>query len=326
MRLSTILFLLGFAPLPSLFGQSFLEGFESFDVPLDSFIAEAPNGEFASPPLRFPNSFNAAFNSFDGWAMSSKTDTVTPGFGNQFSAITGQGADNSLTYAVGYPPFDGQLIIRRDGAAVDRQFRDLRITNTTYAYRSMLEGDDFAKQFGGPSGDDPDFFSVVFKAYKGGELLADSLEFFLADYRFDDNSLDYIIDTWTPVKLNDVFTEPVDSLWISFRSSDVGAFGINTPTYLAIDNVRLDPFVSTVRPTLLPAPYVYPNPGPGLLTIRDIRPGTSLRVLDVYGREIRRVVVRSRLHQLDLTTAAAGVYWLRAAGHEAVRVVLQPAR
>ena len=319
MRSTFTLLLVGITSYCCLSAQSLTIGFESFDVPIDSFIAEAPSGVFDSPPLSFPNDFNADFNSFSGWVPSTKTDVTTPGFTNQFSAITGQGAENSLTYAVGYPPFGGQLIIRRDGADVDRTFRDLLVTNTTYAYFSMLEGDMFAKQFGGPSGDEPDFFSIVIKAYQGGEVLPDSLEFFLADYRFEDNSLDYIIDAWTPVQLNDVFTEPVDSLWISFRSSDTGAFGVNTPTYVAIDNVRMEPFTNTTQPTLLPPPSVYPNPGPGLLTIADIVPGTTLQVLDVYGREIRREVLRSAINTVQLAALPQGVYWLKIAGRTPVR-------
>ena len=301
--------------------QSLTVGFEEFSVPLDSFIVEAPGGVFDSPPLVLPNDYNADFNSFNGWVLSTKTDVTTPGFGNQFSAITGQGAENSLTYAVGYPPFEQPIIIRRDSDGVDRTFRDLLVTNTTYSYFSMLDGDMFASKFGGVSGDEPDFFSIVIKAYEGGALLPDSVEFFLADYRFTDNSLDYIVDEWTLVNLSNTFPNPVDSLGITFRSSDTGDFGINTPTYLAIDNVRMEPFTNTARPTLLPAPSVYPNPVRNHLTITEMVAGTPLQVLDVYGRVMQRQIVRSSTETISTASLPAGVYWIQTPNREAVRIV-----
>ena len=56
------------------------------------------------------------------------------------------------------------------------------VTNSTYAAISMRDGDQFAKKFGGESGDDPDFFRLVAHGYKDGSL-TDSVEFFLADYQ-----------------------------------------------------------------------------------------------------------------------------------------------
>ena len=320
-NLSTLLLVL--LGLPTLSAQSLTVGFEEFGLPVDSFLSEAPNGAFSSPPLEFPNTFDGGF--FSGWAISSKTDVTTPGFTNEYSAITGQGADNSLNYAVGFPPFGGKLIIRRasEGTAVERQFRDLFVTNTTYAYLSMLEGDQFAKQFGGPSGDDPDFFSIVIRAYEGGQLLPDSVEFFLADFRFDDNELDYIVSAWTQVNLSNTFDQVVDSLEIDFRSSDVGDFGINTPKYVAIDNVRLEPFVSTSETPLRPAPRIFPNPVGSRLTIREIDSGSTVQLVDSYGRVIRRTVARSTHTDLDTADLPGGVYWLRAEGHAPVRLVKQ---
>ena len=301
--------------------QSLIVGFENFGIPVDSFLEEAPGGSFEVPPLVFPNSFEGGF--YSEWAISSKTDTETRGFTNQYSAITGQGADNSFTYAVGYKPFGQPLIIRRqsDGTSVERQFRNLFVTNTTYAYYSMLEGDDFAKAFGGETGDDPDFFSIVIRAYDEGALLPDSVEFFLADYRFADNSLDYIVSEWTQVNLSNTFDRPVDSLQIDFRGSDTGDFGINTPLYVAIDNVRLEPFTATTGPTLLASPAVYPNPVAGHLTVANTDPRSPVQLLDIYGRVLRHENPRTSQHRLDLTDLPAGVYWLRVPGHRAAKIV-----
>ena len=103
----------------------------------------------------------------------------------------------------------------------------------------MLNGDQFAKQFGGPTGDDPDFFSVTLTGVDGGGAETGAVTFFLADYRFADNSLDYVVNDWQKVDLTPLGA--ARSIGLSFASSDVGQFGINTPTYVALDDLTLVP-------------------------------------------------------------------------------------
>lgn len=74
----------------------------------------------------------------------------------------------------------------------------------------MLEGDGFVKKFGGEFGDDFDFFFLIIKKYFGGELSIDSVNFYLVDYWFEDNSQDYIVEEWIYVDLS-IFGN-VDSL------------------------------------------------------------------------------------------------------------------
>lgn len=62
------------------------------------------------------------------------------------------------------------------------------VINGIYFYFSMLEGDGFVKKFGGEFGDDFDFFFLIIKKYFGGELSIDSVNFYLVDYWFEDNS------------------------------------------------------------------------------------------------------------------------------------------
>jgi len=63
-----------------------------------------------------------------------------------------------------------------------------------------------------------------------------TIEIILADYRFDDNSLDFILDDWEFTDLSSL--GEVDALSFSFTSTDTGSFGINTPTYFALDNLE----------------------------------------------------------------------------------------
>ena len=116
----------------------------------------------------------------------------------------------------------------------------LRVTNTTYAALSMQNGDSFAKKFGGPSGNDPDFFKVIISALDASDARMGTLEVFLADFRFADNAQDYIADDWTAVDLSS-FGDGVSKLQFTLASSDNGQFGMNTPAYFAIDHVAVVP-------------------------------------------------------------------------------------
>ncbi|MBN2270361.1 MAG: DUF4465 domain-containing protein, partial [Sedimentisphaerales bacterium] len=63
--------------------------------------------------------------------------------------------------------------------------------------------------------------------------------FYLADYRYADNSRDYIVDTWRYVDLSSL--GPVKSLEFTLSSSDVGAWGMNTPASFVIDSIVPEP-------------------------------------------------------------------------------------
>ena len=109
-------------------------------------------------------------------------------------------------------------------------------TNTTYAALSMLYGDGFAKQFGGPSGNDPDWFLLtIYGTTATGALLSSSVTFYLADYRKLSGQPDYIISQWTPLNLSSL--AGATCLYFNLTSTDVGLYGLNTPAYFAIDNI-----------------------------------------------------------------------------------------
>ncbi|WP_166823268.1 DUF4465 domain-containing protein [Thalassoroseus pseudoceratinae] len=231
------------------------------DIPLDAeshFNGPDPNGtieqgsfgdvqvgKIESGGVEFSNVYDLTFGSWSGFAVSNETDTTTPGFGNQFSAFpgtgVGAGADN---YGLGFGHIGGLDSTDED------QLRDLptitlpdgyrietaQFTNTTYTALSMRDGDLFTKQFGGPTGDDPDFFKLsVYGIDASGEALGTEVEFYLADFRFSDNSQDYILDTWEALDLSSL--ADARTLHFNLTSSDVGDFGMNTPAYFAIDSL-----------------------------------------------------------------------------------------
>jgi len=199
---------------------------------------------WTSGGMHFNNTYTDAgsFDFWSGWAYSNVEDASTPGFLNQYASAAGGGSDGQGgvdaggNYAVGYSNTYFNVPSGYSLASVD-------LTNTTYGALSMRDGDGFAKQFGGQSGDEPDFFQLILTGYdaldgaSGSGNVLDSIVVDLADYRFSDNTQDYILNDWLSVDLSSI--QASQSVGISFASSDSGSFGINTPTYVALDNLTL---------------------------------------------------------------------------------------
>lgn len=188
-------------------------------------------GGFSSGGASFGNNYNADWDSWDGFAYSTATDTSTVGYTNQYSAYALGG--NTGAYAVAFAGYATPATI---AFATDIAPISVDLTNVTYAALDMLDGSAFSKKFGGASGDDSDWFSVTLTSYDAGHAEIGSVTFYLADFRFADNSLDYVVSDWTNVDLAGLGSG-VRSIELSWDSSDVGSFGINTPLYVALDNL-----------------------------------------------------------------------------------------
>ncbi len=287
--------------------------FEALDLGADHYLNNAGTaGGFSDGNLFLPNDFNEQFDSWSGWAISATTDTETPGYLNQYSAITGQGQDGSSNYAVTYAPFPNfTSTLHLTGPAAGGVVEGFYITNGTYPYLSMLEGDGFAKKFGGETGDDPDFYRLTIRKYLNGVLSTDSIDFYLADYRFSDNSQDYIVNTWEYVDLSPLGN--ADSLLFTLASSDVGAAGVNTPTYFCIDNLTTRDMPVAVQDEVLDATVsVFPNPATDYLTISwPGAPVMNATIWTMGGQLLQRIPNLHTGEPVDIHFLKTGLYWLQ---------------
>ena len=280
--------------------------FEDFNLPIDTFLNGSDmKGGFNDGNIFLPNDYNADWNSWSGWSISTTTDVTTPGFANQYSAITGKGNNNSRHYATGY--VFGESIIELKGNAKGGTVEGFYITNATYTYLSMKDGDAFAKKFGGADGNDPDYLLLTIKKKLNGEVSSDSINFYLADFRDSDNSNDYIIKDWTYVDLTPL--GKADELIFTMYSSDVGQFGINTPTYFCIDDfTTLDDISAVNNLDSDPAIEIYPNPVVDFVNIHsNVKNGTA-RLYDMNGKNIKSIELSIGDNYLSLTALPRGVY------------------
>jgi hypothetical protein len=221
--------------------EVWVSGFSEMELEEESFWnGSDQSGGFVSGNLFFPNKFNEEWSSWSGFSVSNITDNETPGFINQYSAFTGVGYGENKNYAVMYvSKFDETNHIKLTDENKDKSFRGMFATNNTYAAIAMRDGDDFSKKFGGEDGSDPDWFKLKITGFKdGSEIEGMETEFYLADYRFDENSQDYIIDTWEWIDLSDF--AGADELRFTLNSSDTGEWGMNTPAYFCIGQVEVN--------------------------------------------------------------------------------------
>jgi len=308
-----------------------LSDFESVSLPNQNghvYNDSLGGGGFSSGDAFFPTVWDTSGGGFwsTGWIASALYDSTTAGFANQYGCAAYKGY-NSNTFAIGTTY--GNLTARLSGNSLGKPVSGVWVCNSTYAYKSMKYGDMFAKKFGDTTGTHsglaqgsyPDWFKLTIKRYYKDTLRKDSVEVYLADYRFSNNSQDYILKTWTWVDLRNLgstdSTGFTDSLAFTLHSSDNGTYGMNTPAFFCIDNL------TTNAPTAIQNYFsdteinLYPNPASSFFEIAyqtEIPSFVNLKLLDVTGRELLLQNFRSfnGLNKFKVSTEAlpAGIYYV----------------
>ena len=294
--------------------------FENFKLEPGQYLNDAsPSDGFESGSIILPNDYNPEFNFWSGFAISADTNTTTPGFLNQYSAIPGRGAAGSTAYAMGY--IYDPIIIELKEKALGKPMIGMYVSNSTYGYLSMRDGDAFAKKFGGESGNDPDFFILTIKKYSGGAISDDSINVYLADYRSPDPSKDFILSDWKYIDLS--VMGGIDSLILGLRSSDNGIFGMNTPAYVAIDQVSTDNLLAAAALNgSLNNMTVTPNPARESLYLE--LPSRGLCTLtSVSGSVVWSAELEEGHHEVEITQFPAGIYFIAFNGKVTSRVSIE---
>lgn len=246
-----------------------------------------------------------------GWAYSNMTNTITAGLGNLYSAYAGSGFNNSTNYAVG----QSNSVLKFNTTAQSKQIAGFYITNGTYAGISMRDGDQFAKKFGGVSGNDPDWFKLKVQKYLNGVLVNDSVTFYLADFRFTNNTQDYIVNTWQYVDVTSLGN--ADSLIFKLTSSDVGNFGMNTPAFFCIDNITTLNSATSVfeNKNHELGISLFPNPATTSFTIKSNSEIELVNLYDITGK------LKNTFSTNSISTEGLqkGIYFIEAVSMNGIR-------
>jgi hypothetical protein len=241
-----------------------------------------------------------------GWAVSNETSDTAVGSAGLFSTYAG-GGDASSNFVIGQ---NGSIITKTD---LNAEFQSIRISNNNYAASSMLMGDAFAKKFGGASGDDADWFLLTIVGYSGNDNAIDSVEFYLADYRFSDNSQDYIVKDWTTVDLSSISS----SEYLKFKqsSSDVGGFGMNTPGFFTADKVVYDFPVSVLENENFEV-TVYPNPTSSILNVTSRNDVQQFYISNLQGQVVKSELILGDQKSINVENLPSGFYHITMLSNE----------
>ena len=209
--------------------------FDDLSLATGSFYNGGPatnsNG-WASGGALFQNSYSADWGGYwSGWSYSNVNAPTTAGYQNQYASSAGLGLGANGIYAMASG--DGGFINLPANSTPQSVF----LTNAAYAAQIIQHGDEnnFARSFS-----QGDFFSVQLTGWSGlgaTGTITGSQTFYLADYRSNDLSQWYVVQAWTSVDLTGLGN--AKSLDFVFDSTDKGEYGINTPTYVALDSLTV---------------------------------------------------------------------------------------
>lgn len=283
--------------------------FEDLGLNVGEFLNQTPDGAFVSGRVSLNNFYDEVYDYWDGWAISATTDITTPGFMNQYSSAAGAGANGSSTYALTYAFLEQRIQLTGDAAGAP--VNSMYVNNNTYAYLNMLNGGAPGKRFGGETGDDPDFFLLTIQGELNGVRTEEVVEFYLADYRFADNSQDYIVTDWTLVDLSSLGN--VDHLILSLSSSDNGDFGMNTPAYVCVDDITTSDMPLNVRDQQLDWNIaLYPNPAQDYLQLEWPLAETGMaHIFNAQGQLVKSLSLAQGTNTVDTALLPSGNYLLR---------------
>jgi hypothetical protein len=284
-------------------------GFEDANLTTDTYWNGSDgSGAYVENGATFFNDYDITYSSWTGFSVSNVRDDSTAGYGNQYGSISGTG-HNSSTFGVGYSIPGNRSVI---GFGGEVEFNGVYVNNSTYAAVSMRDGDTFAKQFGSMNGADgnpdgtngEDWFLLSVFSLDENDNRIDSTGFYLADFRFPNSQDDYIIDEFTYVDLSGL----ADGWKLEFQlnSSDVGQWGMNTPSYFLIDEFTFTSqlSISEFSNTEL---VVYPNPAQNILNIESDY--SEFLILRMNGQLVYSI--QNDTKKIDISGLDQGMYILQ---------------
>lgn len=119
---------------------------------------------------------------------------------------------------------------------VPRKLVGLWICNSSYTYGVITYGNQFGSTgVATPLKEMKGYFQVNLECYDINGSLIRTYTRLLADYRDGHQQVDPIT-TWDYWEIN---AEGVQSVKFNFKGSDSGAYGLNTPAYICIDDITI---------------------------------------------------------------------------------------
>ena len=247
--------------------------------------------EFVSGDFEFATGCMHDWASWWFFGYANSTATKYESLDDQWNNIVGGGYDSSANYGVAYVssyygPCNVTVLNHEEGIVVPGFY----ITNSAYAYTSMMGGDAYAKKFG-----KDDWFKLTITGYDAEGNETGTKDYYLADLR--DEAKAYIINDWRYVDLSGL--GKVCKLGFALSSTDNGDWGMNTPAYFCFDNfgaegtevlpeknVDIETAISNISVAKQPASY-YNLKGENMSTLQK-----GVNIVRMPDGSVRKIVVK----------------------------------
>lgn len=292
--------------------QTFTETFEGFSLPSNSYYKDTTGADWQTTNAIFRYDWNNTYNYWSsGSAYTNVHDSTNGSYTNLYGCIAYNGYNNSNYYTT--VQNKAVWVLKSPYQILDGFY----ITNTTYAAKVMKYGNSFSRPFGDttgtgcgcPQGSYPDWFKLTIKGYKNGTLVNDSVEFYLADYRFSNNAQDYIVWNWQWVNCSTLGV--VDSVQFFLSSSDTGPYGMNTPAFFSIDNLTTSGTAGIASVHNINT-KIFPNPVQHHLMIEvNETKNYTIRVKNLLGQTVleqNEFIVARRPYMMSVSDWQSGSY------------------
>ena len=207
-------------------GDLQMADFENLYLPEESF----ENGtnlqleSFVSGSFKLDNGAMPEWSYFYDFMYANKTATTFSNYvTDQFNNAVGGGVNGSENYVVAYPQGGSIHVMNNANGDV---IPGMYITNNAWVVDNILNGDgmtDGAFKKG-------DWFKLTITADNGN-----SMEYYLADYRAEQEADRYYLDDWQWIDLSQLGT--VKKLSFSFDGTRKNSYGLTTATYFCLDNL-----------------------------------------------------------------------------------------
>ncbi|WP_239059505.1 DUF4465 domain-containing protein [Bacteroides sp. 224] len=181
--------------------------------------------------IRF-NHYYSEYGFGGGFTYTNTTNKTTPGYLN-LSAITGTGKYEDTYLTIKTDNFTKARLTILNPAKY--ALKEMWITNSTYAYLAMKDGNDGYlnnTKFGVDGKEDT--FLLTIKAYSDADSSIGHKEFYLADFR---NGKSAIVNDWVRLDLSDLAN--TNYLEFELTSTDNNEYGMKTPAYFCIDGITI---------------------------------------------------------------------------------------
>lgn len=285
-----------------------MAGFEEKTLPkesswfCDESWTEDGKYQFESGAYIFDVDILIEWKSWSGFAISNETSTEATGnYTEQYRSAAG-GAYEGENYAVCFPK-ENLFVSTKDGA--EEIISGFYISATAWTKYAVLNGDGYSSDGGKPFGKG-DYLKLTIDGYKKGEKVS-TLDFYIADYRSDNEAERYIVDKWQWLDTRSLGS--IDAMTFSMSGTKTNDYGLSTPAYFCLDNFNEEKNETSVSKVTADDFVVYPVPANDYITIDSACEIFAVELVSVDGRVVK--AQSDALGSVSLSGLNPGVYILR---------------